>query len=79
MPIVMYRVGIHRTSYHVDSECPALTGKRDTVEQWAAAPEEEAQEELGLEPCSRCTSDRSAFVKFRRLLRARNTIMIEPS
>ncbi len=56
MRIVMYRVGIHRTSYHVNSECPALTGKRDTVEQWAAAPEEEAQEELGLESCSRCTS-----------------------
>ncbi|MFE7748852.1 hypothetical protein [Streptomyces sp. NPDC057428] len=54
MRIVMYREGIHRTAYHVNGECPALTGKRDTVDKWAAAPEDEAREKLGLEPCSRC-------------------------
>ncbi|MET9922726.1 hypothetical protein ABZZ04_37540 [Streptomyces sp. NPDC006435] len=55
MRIVMYREGIHRTAYHIHGECPALTGKRDTCDKWAAVPEEEAQR-LGLVPCSRCAA-----------------------
>lgn len=56
MQIVMYREGIHRTAYHRDGKCPALTGKRDTCDKWAAVPEEEAREKLGLAPCLRCAS-----------------------
>lgn len=55
MRIVMYRVGIHRTAYHVRGDCPALTGMRDTCNTWAAVPEEEALDEpLKLAPCTKC-------------------------
>ncbi|MFF9013817.1 hypothetical protein ACF09C_12740 [Streptomyces sp. NPDC014870] len=51
--IVTYRVGEHRERFHVRADCPGLTGRRSTVESWAAEPERDAVAR-GLEACQRC-------------------------
>ncbi|MFB7942585.1 hypothetical protein [Streptomyces sp. NPDC056049] len=51
--IVTYRVGEHRERFHVRADCSGLTGRRSTVDTWAAVPESDARA-LGLDACRRC-------------------------
>ncbi|NBE54867.1 hypothetical protein [Streptomyces boluensis] len=51
--IVTYRIGSDRERYHVRADCPSLTGKRETCNDFGAVPEGEAHE-MGLSACQRC-------------------------
>jgi hypothetical protein len=53
MRIVIVRIGIHRTHYHTDDQCPALNSKPETYGGREEMNEHEAQEQ-GLKLCTRC-------------------------
>ncbi|MCY0957704.1 hypothetical protein [Streptomyces sp. H27-H5] len=52
---VHVRIGTHRTAYHPDAACPALTGRPETYRGQEVTPEHQAQGR-GLTLCGQCDS-----------------------
>lgn len=53
MNTVHVRVGVHRTAYHTDPQCPSLNGKEDTFKGIVPMPKSMAEEQ-NLKACGHC-------------------------